>query len=147
MSKILLFLIKPCLLIAFFVFLSGCCRLEHLVDYVEGIYVNQPAEGTGGRYIRVFDSPRDVCYDKVLDILKEIKVQVRHKSTKEKSILAWYFNNIYGNCIDTTKVSIFFKELTPGKTQVDVACGNYDLAKFASDEIFSRLEKQLSNGK
>ena len=69
-----------------------------------------------------------------------MNVRIRYKSKRDRTILAWYFDKAYESCIDTTKVTVYFKELEPNKTQIDVACGNYGLAEFASKEIFSRIE-------
>ena len=55
-----------------------------------------------------------------------------------------YFDSIYKQCIDTTEVGIFFKEVDARKTQVDVACGNSGLAEFAAEEIYPLLEKKLA---
>ena len=121
----------------------GCCKPGNLISYVAGTYVTQPEEGTGGRYIKVFNGSYDDCYEEVQNILNEMDVPIRYKNKKKHTIMAWYFDEIFDNCIDTTKVSIFFKEATPEKTRIDIACGNYGLAKFASDKIFSRLEKKI----
>lgn len=120
-------------------FLSGCVTLDKIPDYIAGTYVRQPEEGTPGRYIKTFDAPYGVSFDKIEAALKDMNVPVRYKSKKEKVILAWYFDKIYDKCIDTTKVSVYFKEITPDKTEIHVACGNYGLAKFASEELFKRL--------
>ena len=121
--------------------LSGCCSIKNLPDYIAGTYVKQPEEGTPGRYIETFDYPYPICFEKVIDTLKELGVPVRYKSMRKRMILAWYFNKIYGRTIDTTKVGIYFKKITSEKTQVDVACGNYGLAKFASEKIFQELQQ------
>jgi len=122
--------------------LSGCCSIKNIPDYIAGTYVKQPEEGTPGRYIETFDYSYPICFEKALGTLKELGVAVRYKSVKKRTILAWYFDGIYDRTIDTTKVGIYFKKITPEKTQVDVACGNYGLAKFASEKIFQGLQKK-----
>lgn len=121
--------------------LSGCCSVKNLPDYIAGTYVNQPEAGTGGRYIKTFDYPYHTCFERSEAILEGMGASIRYKSKRKHKILAWYFDKIYDTCIDTTKVGVYFKELSPQKTQVDVACGNYGLAKFVSDELFKELEK------
>jgi len=118
----------------------GCSGLSRMGDYIAGTYVTQPPEGTPGRYIEMIDLPYEECYEKALVTVKKIGVSVRHASKKKGTILAWYFDKIYDKCIDTTKVTIYFKEITPQKTQVDVACGNYHLAEFAAERIFKGLK-------
>lgn len=129
------------LLVLVLLFLSGCCKPEHIPGYVAGTYVAQPEEGTEGRYSKTFDRSYPACYEEVETALRDMGVSIRHKSKRKRVILAWFFDKVYDNCIDTTKVSIYFKELKPEKTQIDVACGNYGLAKFTSEELFGRLEK------
>lgn len=120
--------------------LSGCCRLENLPDYIAGTYVNQPKEGTGGRYVKIFDLPYSDSFDRAAQAVVEMGGSFRFKSRKRRTILAWYFDKVFVGAIDTTKVGIYFKEIEPGKTQIDIACGNYELAKFVSDRVFARLE-------
>jgi len=121
-------------------FFSGCAGLLNIPDYIAGTYVNQPAEGTAGRYSKNFDLPYPVLFEKTEEALKDMGVSIRYKNRKKHTIMAWYFDAIYDNCIDTTKVSVFFKEIEQNKTKVDVACGNYGLAKFASSRLFDSLE-------
>jgi len=121
-------------------FFSGCVGLQNIPDYIAGTYVNQPAEGTAGRYSKNFDLPYPVLFEKTEKALKDMGVSIRYKNEKKRTIMAWYFDDIYDNCIDTTKVSVFFKEIEQDKTKVDVACGNYGLAKFASSRLFKSLE-------
>jgi uncharacterized protein YceK len=121
------------------IFLSGCSSLRNLPDYIAGTYVRQPEEGTAGRYIKIIDLPYSACFDKAEGALKEMGASIRYKNRKKHTILAWYFDKIYDNCIDTTKVGVYFKEISPEKTQVDVACGNYGLAEFAATKLFEKL--------
>ena len=130
---------KKIALILGLIFLSGCVSLEHLPEHIAGTYVRQPEEGTAGHYTKTFKMPYQICYDKAVVALKEMGASIRYENKRKKEILAWYFDKIYDKCIDTTKVTISFEEITPQKTKVHVACGNYGLAKFASTELFNRL--------
>jgi len=123
-------------------FLSGC-SIRHFSGYMLGTYVSQPKEGEKGRYSRIFNCPYPVCYEEVQGILIRMGALIFIKNKKGHMISAMHFDKIYRYCIDTTEVGIFFKEIGPAKTQIDVACGNYGLAKFASEKIFSRLKKNL----
>jgi len=120
--------------------LAGCTSLKNLPGYIAGTYVSQPEEGTEGRYTETFNSSYANCYQDTKTALSQMGASIRHESKKDHVILAWFFNKIYDNCIDTTKVSIYFEEVNPEKTKVGVACGNYGLAKFASEELFKRLK-------
>ena len=130
---------KKIIVILMLIFLSGCVSLENLPDYIAGTYVRQPAEGTGGRYIKTFDSAYEVLFDKAAERVEEIGGRIRYKSKRKGVIIAWYFDEVYRRCIDTTKVTVYFKEITSGKTQIDVACGNYGLARFVSEKLFPKL--------
>lgn len=124
--------------------ISGCASPKNLPRYIWGTYVHQPGEGEEGNYEETFECSYDKCYENVLDILNEMEIKIRYKSKKEHLILAWYFDKLYKSCIDTTKVSIIFTEEDPEYTRINVACGNYELAEFASKEIFSRMKDKLS---
>ena len=129
----------------FLVFLLlGCHGRGHLIGYTLGTYVSQPEEGEEGRHSETFDCAWEDCYQDVQDVLKDMDVLIFHRDKRRKMISAMYFDKIYKNCIDTTEVGIFFKEIEQDKTQVDVACGNYDLAEFASEKIYLGLSEKLS---
>lgn len=119
--------------------LSGCCSLKNLPDYIAGTYVNQPEEGTPGRYIKAVDLPYPASFERAEKALEEMGASIRYKNKKKHTILAWYFDKMYDKCIDTTKVGVYFKELSPEKTQIDVACGNYGLAEFVAAGLFEKL--------
>lgn len=121
--------------------LFGCSGLKNFPGYLMGTYVNQPKEGEEGWYGKSFNYSYIESFEKVEDALMDMGVKIRYKNIKEKTILAWFFDKIYDSCIDTTKVTISFKEIDPNRTEVSVACGNYGLAKFTSEEIYSRLKK------
>ena len=121
--------------------LSGCVAIQNIPEYIAGTYVRQPEEGTGGRYIKIFNLPYSDSFDRAEQAVVEMGGSFRFKSRRKRTILAWYFDKVFAGAIDTTKVGIYFKEIDPGKTRIDIACGNYELAKFVSDRVFARLEK------
>jgi len=92
---------------------------------------------------KVFNYDCNSCYEKTLEVLKEMGVDVFQKNKGEHYIVAMNFNKLFKKCIDTTEVGIFFKEMENKQTKIDITCGNLSLAKFASEEIFSRLKKKL----
>lgn len=132
MKKIVIF-------IASLIALSGCCSFKNIPEYIVGTYVNQPEEGTAGRYIKTFDLSYLVSFEKAESALVDMGASIRYKSKKKRTILAWYFDKRYKLCIDTTKVSVYFKEISPDKTEIHVACGNYGLAKFVATRLFEKL--------
>ena len=129
-------LFKVSLLVLVIAF-SGCTR------YILGTYVRQPKEGEEGNYGRVFVCSYPECYQMSQEVLKDMGVLIFYKNEKEHYISAMYFDRIYNKCIDTTEVGIFFKEIDENATQINVACGNYGLAEFAADRIFSGLDEKL----
>jgi len=68
-------------------FFSGCVGLQNIPDYIAGTYVNQPAEGTAGRYSKNFDLPYPVLFEKTEKALKDMGVSIRYKN--EKNALSW----------------------------------------------------------
>jgi len=117
---------------------SGCYR------YIIGTYVRQPQPGQPGRHTQSFVCSWEDGFDQVEVIIGEMQGLIFYKSKKEQMISAMHFHHVFRDCIDTTEVGIFFKGIDESTTQVDVACGNYPLAEFVSQEIYSRLEKKFS---
>jgi hypothetical protein len=96
------------------------------------------------RYSQLFNSGYKYCYETILEVLKEMDVNVFYTNKKEQYILVAGFNRIFSYCIDTTKVCILFEEMSSHQTKVDVVCHNPRLAKFASERVFSDLKQKLS---
>lgn len=129
---------NSCLSFIVIFLLCGCYR------YIIGTEVTQPEKGQKGRYSQNFNYSYSDCFTRTKKVLCETGVSVYYESLPEGIISAKNFNGIFKNCIDTTEVGIFFKETGPGKTQVDIACGNINLAEFAAKLIFKNLEEELS---
>ncbi|MFH1655744.1 MAG: hypothetical protein ABH954_03950 [Candidatus Omnitrophota bacterium] len=138
MNKLNIFLKNFAIYFVILIVFSGC------IGNIVGTDVRQPKEGQKGRYSQSFNCSFPACYEGVQEILQEMRVLIFYKNQKKRMISAMYFSSIYKNCNDTTEVGIFFKEIASGKTQIDVICGNYNLAKFASEQIFSQLKERLS---
>lgn len=129
------------ILILFLIF--GHIDPMELTEQIIGISTKSLEEEQIGRESKVFNCNYNFCYDKTLEVLKEMKVYVFLKNKKEHYIVAMNFDKIFKKCINTTEVGIFFKEMENKQTKIDITCDNLNLSKFASNEIFFRLKKKL----
>ena len=71
-------------------------------------------------------------------------VSIYRKDKTQGMISAKDFNAVFKQCSNSTEVGISFKQTGQLQTAIGVACGNVNLANFASDQIYSRLEERLS---
>ena len=90
------------------------------------------------KYTKVVDKDIDYCYKNTLDLLKDWKAVVYDKKDK-LYIAAICFNKVFNNCIDTTEVAFFFKEIEANKTEIEVSSLNHRLSNFASQKLFEHL--------
>ena len=114
-------------------FLSGCTALT-----IVGVS-RQALEKEKIKYSKVFDKDISYCYENILKTLASWKVAIYEKKEK-RYILALHFDTVFANCIDTTEVGIFFKELEPNKTEIEVSSFNYNLSNFVVEKLSEYLE-------
>ncbi len=119
------------------VFLSGC------LAYIIGDKVNHPKPGQEGYISRTFACGYQDCFEHTAAILQDMEVSIYRKNKAQGIISAKDFNAVFKQCSDSTEVGISFKQTGQLQTEIDVACGNVNLAIFAADEIYSRLEERL----
>jgi len=129
------------ILILFLIF--GHTDPVEVTKQIMGVSIKSLKEEQVERESKVFNYEYNFCYEKTLEVLKEMGVYVFRENKKKHFIVAMNFDKIFKKCIDTTEVGIFFKEIENKQTKIDVTCGNLNLVKFASEEIFSRLKKKL----
>jgi len=94
------------------------------------------------KYSKTFDMEPSRCFERTLAALEKMQAQVIHESPEKYFIVANRFDKSYVLCIDTTQTGILITPEEENRIRVDVASGNYDLAKFVSGELFESLEKK-----
>ena len=129
------------ILILFLIF--GHTDPVEVTKQIMGVSIKSLKEEQPGGESKVFNYDYNFCYEKTLEVLKEMGVYVFQKNKEEHYIIAMNFDKIFKKCIDTTEVGIFFEEMENKRTKIDITCSNLNLVKFASEEIFSRLKKKL----
>jgi len=134
MSKVIISLI-----IIFLIF--GHTDPVELTKQILGVSIKSLKEEQIGRKSKVFNYDYSSCYEKTLQVLKEMGVYIFRKSKRGHYIVAMNFDKVFEKCIDTTEVGVFFEEINREQTRVDIKCGNLDLVKFIAREVFPRLEK------
>jgi len=129
-------LIIPLLL----VFLCGCSGAQ-IRELFLGMSV-EDVQNAGRKYTETFDLRPAYCYEKALESVREMGAQPLHEDRKKYFITANRFDNTYKLCIDTTQLGILITPLEDGKSVVEVASGDYSLAKFVSERLFDKLTAQ-----
>jgi len=129
------------ILILFLIF--GHTDPVEVTKQIMGVSIKSLKEEQIGGESKVFNYDYNFCYEKTLEVLREMGVYVFQKNKGEHYIVAMNFDKIFKKCINTTEVGIFFEEMENKRTKIDITCGNLHLVKFASEEIFSRLKKKL----
>lgn len=84
------------------------------------------------------------CYEQTLNVLAKMKARVYRGSLKQRFIVAKQFRASFKWSTDSTEVAIFFTELAPDKTKVEVASLNYSLAEFVASKLFETLNSSLN---
>jgi len=99
------------------------------------------------KYEKSIDKDIVYCYDTTIKIIKDdMGAEVYKKDRRRGYIIGMAFDTIFPGCLETTGVGIIFKETEPGKTKIEVASGNYNLAEFVAKQLFDRLEGKISLG-
>jgi len=137
-------LITPLLLI----FLCGC-SMTQVRDFFMGMSVEY-VKNAETKYAKTFDLGAAYCYEKTLAFIHGMKAQLLNEDRKKYFLCANRFDYAYTLCLDTTQLGILITPLENGKSLVEVASGNYNLAQFVSEKLFSKLtepEKTDTEGK
>ncbi|BAV59169.1 hypothetical protein [Candidatus Endomicrobiellum trichonymphae] len=93
-----------------------------------------------GRFYEVFVMLKQQdCFDKSLNIIKDLEAEVVHKSFKNGYIIALNFSNSFDCCLNSTEAGIFITETKTGGVKVEVISNNSLLAKKLSVEFFEKL--------
>jgi hypothetical protein len=90
------------------------------------------------RQTEQYDIVGEDCYMKISGMLKEMDAIVR-ENRHNGFIVADNLQKVFRPAINTTQVGIVVTAWKSGKTQVDVASENTDLAIFVSKKIRDRL--------
>jgi len=139
---------KRFLILLLLVSLCGCSMAQIRKAFL-GMSA-QDVENAKKKYTKIFDLDADYCYDKTLELITDMQARLLGKNRESYFFTANRFDRAYPLCIDTTALGVLIVPLEPGKSSVEVASGNYDLARFVSEKLYAELleqEKLYGEGK
>ena len=111
-------------------FLNGCATPVDIWKGFLGVSTRELEAERKDAAIKVFDYDYDTCYKKTEKILNDMpKVSVY---AKDKQMIAFYYIDP-----NTTPVGVFFKEIDPTHTQVEISSPDPDAKEWVAKHIFS----------
>ncbi|MDR3256039.1 MAG: autotransporter outer membrane beta-barrel domain-containing protein [Endomicrobium sp.] len=93
-----------------------------------------------GRFNEVFAMSKKDCFNKSLNIIKNLKARVVHKSFKRGCIVAFDFAKSFDYCLDSTEAAVFITEMGINDIKVEIISNNSLLAKMLSVKFFEMLK-------
>jgi hypothetical protein len=98
-----------------------------------------------GRFNQMFNMSKKESFDKCLDIIKELKARVTHKSFRKGYIAVFDLSKSFKYlCLDATEACIFITETESKNVNVEVVSTNRFLAQTFSVEFFKMLGQDNS---
>lgn len=120
--------------------LSGCAKYIEASRQIMGTSVKPLYESRAKGESLVLSYDYQTCYKKVMAVLKKMKAYIYLHSLEKRRIVAMNFKGFN----NTTQVGIFFTEVTPGSTKIEISCLSQSVLKGVSKELFSALsDKKL----
>ncbi|MDP3804057.1 MAG: hypothetical protein Q8Q87_00735 [Candidatus Omnitrophota bacterium] len=121
---------KIVLILSVSIFLSGCATPGDIWKGFLGISTGELETGRKDAALKVFDYDYDTCYKKIEKIINAMpKVSVY---AKDKHMVAFYYIDM-----NTTPVGVFFKEIDPTRTQVEISSPSSNAKESVAKNIFS----------
>ncbi|MFH1398010.1 MAG: hypothetical protein ABIH27_05640 [Candidatus Omnitrophota bacterium] len=115
-------------------FAGGCSSLANLPRRLSGLSTVELERQRPEAISKAFNFNYPDCFAKTQDILKQIGAYIYAKDNKKQMIA------IYLTVEDTTPVGLFFKEVEPGKTRVEVSSLSTYGKEIISKRLFTMLE-------
>lgn len=116
----------------------GCATIKEASKGFLGISTRSLEEARKGAIIKVFNYDYSACYAKTLEILTRMDAYIYVQNIKKHMIAIYISEN------DTTPVGIFFKEINPANTQVEVSSPSTYAKEFVAKDVFSVLDKSVT---
>lgn len=93
----------------------GCAAITEGAKGIAGLSTRCLEDARKDAAVQVFQCDHKTCYDKSLEILKQMHTYV-YAQDKKKDLIA-----IYASAEDTTPVGLFFKKIDANNTQIEVS--------------------------
>ncbi len=117
------------------ILLTGCVPPREMLKGALGISTSELEAARKDAAVKVLDYDYATCYAKVEDILKKTPRVSTYAKTKEM-IAVFYINP------NTTPVGVFFTEVDPTHTKVEVSSPGQAAKEWISKNIFSETPLQ-----
>lgn len=120
--------------------LSGCSLAELRQEFFgldKRDVLNSEPES---QYKNLFKVDKDILFDRIVDTLKGMNASIYGKDKRNYFILAMRFDRSFKKCIDTTQVGIVINTTDNGLSEVIVHSGNYSLARYVANKLFSQID-------
>ncbi|MCU0651482.1 MAG: cohesin domain-containing protein [Candidatus Omnitrophica bacterium] len=120
--------------LSFVILMSGCAAVKETTRGILGISTKQLEETRSHAVAKTFHYAYKDCYDRVKKILKGMNTYIYSEDKKKKMIA------IYISEADTTPVGIFFTEIDPLNTKIEIASPSTFGRDYIAKKIFAGLE-------
>ena len=114
--------------------LLGCAGLKEKLRGVAGVSTKALEESRKDAVTKTVQRDYNTCYLMTKTILDKIKAYIYADDTRKRLIA------IYVSEQDTTPVGIFFTEIDPNSTQIDVSSPSTFAKNLIAGELFSALK-------
>jgi hypothetical protein len=92
------------------------------------------------RFSKSFSMSKKNCFDKAIEILKELKTRITHKNFRKGYIIAFDFGKSFENCcLDSTEAAIFITQINSDTVNVEVCSDNSVLGGMFATKFFEML--------
>ncbi|MDD4938864.1 MAG: hypothetical protein PHE18_00450 [Candidatus Omnitrophica bacterium] len=118
--------------------LTGCATIIESCKGLAGVSTRSVEDARKNAIKKAYNYDYSSCVSQVRDILKGIRSYI-YADNGRKQMIAVYLSEE-----DTTPVGIFFKEIDPKSTQVEVSSPSTYAKEFISGKISDVLEKKIT---
>lgn len=123
-----------CFILPVIVLTGGCAGLKETAKGILGVSTKELDKNRPGAVKEVFNCGYKICYDKTIEILKQIGAYIYLKDEKNKFIA------IYISKTDTTSVGLYFSEYEAVGTRIEISSASKYAKELISRKLFSGLE-------
>lgn len=120
------------------ILISGCSTLEMGARELLGTSTRTVEESRPEAIKQIFNFDFNTAYEKSLESLKKMNTYI-YAQDKKKQIIAVFVSEQ-----DTTPVGVFFKEIDPNNTQVEVSSPSSYAKEYIATKLFARLTMILN---
>ncbi len=118
------------IIIAACVLLSGCVTPQHLLKCVAGTSTKELDDSRKAAYMKVMKCDYKTCYKNTEELLRKMKNVTIY--AKDAEMIAIFFT-----AVNTTPVGIYFKEIGPDSTRVDVSSPSRAAKEWIARNVFA----------